>query len=254
MRNVNPETQSYGDIMSRYGIIVHSELSHHGIKGMKWGIRRYQNADGSLTPEGERRYYSYEGAKRARHLKNAGTIASVGSAAGGLLSAVGSLYKDSKTPENIKNSKEYQRSQAIKTAGQYGTAFIGMLAGMGIEAKNSKRLDDIIKKSSKQEFDKIKNDKHFKDNPVVKNRIHFDNFEKRNRITSNTSNQKKAELYVKEMFKKNPPVILDPEYGEYEEQAWLDSKLAGDWYGIKDKDLEKMCWKYHNQYITNSKK
>lgn len=31
-------------------------LAHHGIKGMKWGIRRYQNPDGTLTEEGKRRY------------------------------------------------------------------------------------------------------------------------------------------------------------------------------------------------------
>ena len=31
-------------------------LAHHGILGMKWGIRRYQNPDGSLTPAGKERY------------------------------------------------------------------------------------------------------------------------------------------------------------------------------------------------------
>lgn len=31
-------------------------LSHHGILGQKWGIRRFQNPDGSLTEEGRRRY------------------------------------------------------------------------------------------------------------------------------------------------------------------------------------------------------
>ena len=31
-------------------------LQHHGTKGQKWGIRRYQNKDGSLTPAGKKRY------------------------------------------------------------------------------------------------------------------------------------------------------------------------------------------------------
>lgn len=31
-------------------------ISHHGITGQKWGIRRYQYQDGSLTPEGKIRY------------------------------------------------------------------------------------------------------------------------------------------------------------------------------------------------------
>lgn len=32
------------------------ELQHHGIKGQRWGQRRYQNKDGSLTPAGQKRY------------------------------------------------------------------------------------------------------------------------------------------------------------------------------------------------------
>ena len=33
-----------------------SELYHHGIKGQKWGVRRFQNEDGSLTSAGKGRY------------------------------------------------------------------------------------------------------------------------------------------------------------------------------------------------------
>lgn len=36
--------------------ISNDELYHHGVKGQKWGIRRYQNPDGSLTPLGRKRY------------------------------------------------------------------------------------------------------------------------------------------------------------------------------------------------------
>ncbi len=35
-----------------------NELYHHGIKGQKWGVRRYQNYDGSLTSAGKLRYGS----------------------------------------------------------------------------------------------------------------------------------------------------------------------------------------------------
>lgn len=35
---------------------MNNELEHHGIKGQRWGVRRYQNKDGSLTPRGEKRY------------------------------------------------------------------------------------------------------------------------------------------------------------------------------------------------------
>lgn len=33
-------------------------LMHHGIKGQKWGVRRFQNPDGTLTDAGKNRYYT----------------------------------------------------------------------------------------------------------------------------------------------------------------------------------------------------
>ena len=59
------------------GIIVRkimdqNELYHHGIKGQKWGVRRYQNPDGSLTNAGKKKYgtkSNYEKVLKAKGLK-----------------------------------------------------------------------------------------------------------------------------------------------------------------------------------------
>lgn len=44
---------------------MNNELYHHGIKGMRWGIRRYQNKDGSLTPAGKRRVNQLDAEREA---------------------------------------------------------------------------------------------------------------------------------------------------------------------------------------------
>lgn len=48
--------------MNNYNIVYSSDyLAHHGILGQKWGVRRYQNEDGTLTDAGKRRYNTADG-------------------------------------------------------------------------------------------------------------------------------------------------------------------------------------------------
>lgn len=64
---------------NNYIMTTNGELFHWGVKGMKWGVRRYQNKDGSLTPRGRKRQKELsadekERAARKADLKNRRTM------------------------------------------------------------------------------------------------------------------------------------------------------------------------------------
>lgn len=72
---------------------VGEHLTHYGTKGMKWGHRRYQNPDGSLTAAGQARYNRYtSGAGRSSNPNKSRNLRRAAAIAGGVALGAGAAY------------------------------------------------------------------------------------------------------------------------------------------------------------------
>ena len=80
-------------------------LAHHGIKGQKWGIRRYENPDGSLTEAGKARY----GRSQRRSFRKSSNEA---------YRNAKSLVRSGKI---TKDSKQFMNAKRDKIVSKYGT-------------------------------------------------------------------------------------------------------------------------------------
>lgn len=54
--------------------MYNNELHHHGVKGQRWGVRRYQNYDGSVTTEGKHHAATKNPTERVRNESDLGTL------------------------------------------------------------------------------------------------------------------------------------------------------------------------------------
>lgn len=99
-------------------------LEHHGILGMKWGVRRYQNEDGTLTSAGKARYGSESQARSKGVAKAAGVVA--GAAGAAAASAhVGKVLRERAAAA----AKKAAKTAAINKWASVGTGTLGVALG-----------------------------------------------------------------------------------------------------------------------------
>ena len=140
--------------------ILPSELYHSGVKGMKWGIRRYQNEDGTLTDAGKVRYNPDGSKKRVEKMSDAelnkanqrlsaeqnynrltgkyyknrpastdiALKAGVSALGGALLSTGAYIVRDIAKNPGTKLGKDYFKSDKMKTATDILVSFNGNIS------------------------------------------------------------------------------------------------------------------------------
>ena len=167
----------------------YGELYHHGIKGQKWGVRRYQNEDGTLTEEGKERYGRQE-AKKDRYneatapgkvsiMAERATKPALGIAAG-LGAAKGAIGIANMAINNPMMASLIAGGSKAVTAGLIGGTLVGLPLAAGISMiapavilggtrlvgrmlENTNRsVDDKMEKSDKEYYEKYK-DRYIKD-------------------------------------------------------------------------------------------
>ena len=106
-------------------------LEHHGILGQKWGVRRYQNEDKSLTSAGRKRYNPLQSV--TNRIQRGSAIFAARKA-----QLAKKAYKADPTDKNKKKYDDAKKEATKRTAKKVTAVVIGAAAGIGIAALSTK--------------------------------------------------------------------------------------------------------------------
>ena len=123
-----------------------NELYHYGVKGMKWGVRRYQYADGTRTPAGIRRYGTIKEAKFKTKIRQA-----VGTAKTKLTGKqyVDGYLKKGTTFSRIQSSKDFENHAFYATyKKQDSNKYMGLF-GKNLKSRANADAKNAEKKAKK---------------------------------------------------------------------------------------------------------
>lgn len=203
-----------------------SYLSHHGIKGQQWGVRRFQNEDGTLTEEGRRRYlkgYDQVEKKADEDIKRAESqIADIEKNGWNAKSAFSKQFVKQLKAENMLDDENLEF---------YKSFFEQDIKDAKASKKAAQEARSLIEKNKNITYDQILDWEKKKYNEDE--RLKFSNFEKESKNAA-----KEMNLIQK---KKDTLKVSVPEYDKKTRKEFLETQYHNDM-----QELRKM-----NQWCEN---
>lgn len=133
--------------------MANSELYHHGVLGQKWGVRRYQNKDGSLTAAGRNRKTNTESEQQERNTKLVKRVADAtimtATVAAGTVYAAKHPEKIASVVNKVKSIKMKDLSQQAVEKGKNYVKTAIKEASTGVKEGVKESIKEAPKKATK---------------------------------------------------------------------------------------------------------